>query len=155
MDYLRKLKARSIWSPTALLDVQHRFRGIYRIGLPIVDGLFIALGIAGAIIGSQVVVEATFPLYNLFWSLAIGLCAATALFGLAFQLSWPEMIAKIGLVVSVVWYAVILAGNGIEESPSSALSVIIALGFTCIPIWRIFDLVPEIATKELVKESEK
>lgn len=155
MEVLRRIKARTIWAPTALLDIQHRYRGIYRVGLPVVDGLFILLGIAGAIIGSRVIVEATFPLYNLFWSLVIGLSAATALVGLAFQLSWTEMLAKISLVVSVVWYAVLLAGNGIEESPSAALSVIIALGFTCIPIWRITDLIPEIVQQELEKENRQ
>lgn len=112
------------------------------------------LGAAGLIIGSRVIEDASFPWYNFFWSASIGAFATGALVGLAFRLSWIEMLAKIGLVVSVVWYAILLAGNGLSESPSSALSVIIALGFVCTPIFRIIDLIPEIALKELMKESK-
>jgi hypothetical protein len=144
--------ARTVWAPDALPRVQARFRWIFRVLLPVVDVVFILFGVVGFIIGSRVVETYTLHWYNAFWSATIGLAAIMALVGVVMMFDWVEMLAKLVLVVSVVWYTVLLAVSAADDSPSALLSIIVAVGFGLVPVARILDLIGEIARSQLVRE---
>lgn len=146
---MRRIFKASIWAPDALPLVQHRFKPVFRVFLPIVDFLFIIFGIIGLIIGSRVVQDFTLPWYNTFWSVAIGAAALSALIGLVFSWHWVEIIAKLVLVISCATYGLLLGLNVAAGATNSALTITLTAIVVLIPIFRMLDLVIEIARGEL------
>lgn len=150
---MRRILSASIWAPDALPLVQRRFKPVYRVFLPIVDGLFIIFGVFGLVIGSRVVQDFTLPWYNTFWSATIGAAALTALIGLAFEWNWVEIIAKLVLVISCVCYGLLLGLNVAAGTTNSALTITLTAIVVLIPIFRMLDLVIQIARGELRAEA--
>lgn len=145
---MRRILSKTIWAPDSLPMVQKRFRPIFTVYLPLVDGLFILLGVFGLVIGSKVIQDFTLPWYNTFWSFLIGTAALCALLGLAFEWLWVEMIGKLVLVVSMVTYGLLLGLNVASGAPNSALTITLTCIVVLTPVFRIFDLVGLIGKSE-------
>jgi hypothetical protein len=145
---MRRILSATIWNPTSLPLVQKRFRPIFTVYLPLVDGFFILLGIFGLWIGSKVIQDFTLPWYNTFWSFLIGTAALCALLGLLFEWLWVEMLGKLILVVSLASYGLLLGLNVATGAYNSALTITLTLIVILTPAFRIGDLVGQIAKRE-------
>lgn len=139
------IRKHTIWAPGALPLVQKRFRPIFRVLLPIVDFLCLVFSLAALGIGSRVVAENTTVWFAVLWGAAIGVSAVTAFVGLVFQNDWLEILAKVGLCVSLAVYIGFLILSVGFGTYSTILTVVITIGFLLFPLFRIFDLVGEIA----------
>lgn len=140
-------RLRTVWSPGALALVPRRFRPIYRIVLPIVDVLSVGFSLAAIAFGSRVVERATSGWYVYFWAVLVGLSAIAALVGLVFLLDWVEILGKLGLCVSLASFIFLLIQAARFGATSTLLTLCITVGFLLFPLFRIFDLIGELARK--------
>jgi len=142
---LDSLRNRTIWGDNALPLVQHRFRPIFQVLLPLVDLLAMAFSFAALGVGSRVVESQTTPWFGVGWGAAVGASAIAALVGLVFRLDWVEIFAKVGLCISFGVYIYLLIASVGFGTYSTVLTVVITVGFLLFPLFRIFDLIGEIA----------
>jgi hypothetical protein len=145
---MHRILSATIWNPDSLPMVQKRFRPLFTVFLPAVDGLLILFGVFGLVIGSKVIQDFTLPWYNTFWSFLILSAALCALLGLLYKWLWVEMIGKLILVVSLAIYGLLLGVNVVNGTPYSALTIVLTVIVVGIAAVRIWDLVGQIARRE-------
>lgn len=144
---LLRLRAKTIWAPDSLPGVQSRFRGIYTIVLPIMDGLLILFGLYGLIYGSKVVTSFTLPWFNPIWAACIAVCALLAGIGLVWHKDRLEITAKAGLLVLFCVYGFLLVLQVVQVAANAGLTIVLLCVAALFVTARIFDLVSEIAKK--------
>ncbi len=91
---LRKLWRATVWAPGGVPRSDHRYRGLYRVVLPLTDLFFAYFGIVGWAYGVLSVQDAAGHTFATWWSASIAAAALAALVGVAFPRLWLlEMLA--------------------------------------------------------------
>lgn len=137
---MRWLWARSVWGPNGVTADAWRFRGIFRVVLPLTDLFFAYFGVVGWLSGIGSVQHATGGHYAAWWAAAIAVSAVGALVGVSFPKLWGiEMAAKIVLVGLIAQYVILFIGRIITDFHTSASAGLVLI-LVLLPIWRIGDL---------------
>lgn len=150
MRWLAAVGRASIWhrSSTAMARVQKRFRPVFQIGLPAIDVLLVSFSVAGIVIGSNAVREFTAPWFGPLLAAGIGISAAVALVGLAFNRPRLELTSKFVLAACLVLYEAFLIASATVRSASAVLTAVLVTIVLVILAVRIFDLLEQAAIEE-------
>lgn len=139
---------KTIWSKDSLPLVPKRFRPIFTVFLPIVNGCLLAFATLALFVGSKVVEDFTLHWFPRAWAGDIVLGAVLASFGLIFCFDWVELIGKGLLVIGLTVYAALLVVNITDGSTSSGLSVTLVILADAFLLVRVFDIIEQIGRKE-------
>lgn len=150
MRWLAAVGRASIWhrDAPAMRRVQKRFRPVFRIGLPVIDGILIAFSVAGILIGSNAVKEFATAWFSTLLAAGIGAAAAVALFGLVFNRPRLELTAKFVLAACLAIYEVFLIASATVRSGSAALTAALVAVVIVILALRVFDLIEQTAIED-------
>jgi hypothetical protein len=142
---MKRLRSKTIWAPDSLPGVQSRFRGIYTIVLPIMDGFLILFGVYGLVFGSKVVTSFTLPWFSPIWAACILVAALLAGVGLVWHKDRLEITAKAALLVLFGVYGFLLMLQVVQVAANAGLTIVLLCIVALFVTARIFDLVSEIA----------
>lgn len=137
--FIRLVNA-TVWARSGVPAKDWRYRGIFRIVLPLTDLFFFYFGIVGWHNGIASVSDAAGNVWQTYWSAAITVTAFASLVGISFPRLWAlELGARIPLVGLVAGYIALSLGRGLTDpnvTGLAGLEVILIL----LVIWRIGDL---------------
>ena len=139
---------KTVWSEGSLPLVPKRFRPIFTVFLPIVNGCLLAFAVIALLVGSKVVEDFTLHWFPRAWAGDIALSAILASLGLIFCLDWVELIGKGLLIIGLTVYAALLVVNVTDGSASSGLSVTLVVLADAFLLVRVFDIIEQIGVKE-------
>ena len=135
----KRLFAASIWASGNIRPEDWRFRGIFRVVLPVGNLIFLYFGVVGFARGVGSVTDATNTTYAAFWSGAIALASLACLVGVAFpKLGKLELGAKIVLIGLVASYVAVLTARSFEVPGSQATAGLMS-ALIVLPVWRVLD----------------
>jgi hypothetical protein len=136
----KRLVAASIWASGNIRPEDWRFRGIFRVVLPVGNLIFLYFGVVGFARGVGSVTDVTNTTYAAFWSGAIALTSLACLVGVAFpKLGKLELGAKLVLIGLVASYVAVLTARSFEIPGSQATAGLMS-ALIVLPIWRVLDL---------------
>ena len=136
----KRLFAASIWASGNIRPEDWRFRGIFRVVLPVGNLIFLYFGVVGFARGVGSVTDATNTTYAAFWSGAIALASLACLVGVAFpKLGKLELGAKIVLIGLVASYVAVLTARSFEVPGSQATAGLMS-ALIVLPVWRVLAL---------------
>lgn len=155
MHLLKRIARASVWAKDGIKPEHWRFRGIFRVVLPLTNVLFFWFGFVGVTRSVGSVAEAAGSSWQTFWSLGIAVAAVACLLGVSFPRLWAvEALAKAVLVGHVSVYVALYLTRGIHEpsvTATAGLMVILIL----LPIWRLGDLGLEWSERKARKKGQK
>lgn len=140
MHLLKRIARASVWAKDGIKPEHWRFRGIFRVVLPLTNVLFLWFGCVGMTRSVGSVAEAAGGTWQTFWSAGIALSALACLVGVVFPKLWAlEALAKAVLIGHVSVYLALYLQRGSDEptvTATAGLMVILIL----LPVWRLGDL---------------
>jgi hypothetical protein len=139
---------KTVWSKDALPLVPKRFRPIFTVFLPIVNGCLLAFAMIALFVGSKVVEDFTLDWFPRAWAGEIALGAVLASLGLVFCLDWIELVGKGLLILGLSSYAYLLGVNVDDGAASSGLSITLVVLADAFLLIRVVDIIGEIGRKE-------
>lgn len=140
MHLLKRIARASVWAKDGIKPEHWRFRGIFRVVLPLSNVLFLWFGVVGVTRSVGSVAEAAGSNWQTFWSLGLAIAAVGCFVGVSFPKLWAlEAIAKAVLVGHVSVYLALHLSRGLHE-PSVTATAGLMLVLILLPIWRLGDL---------------
>lgn len=136
----KRLWQATVWAPNGVPAAAWRFRGIFRLVLPLTDVFFLYFGTVSWWTGVSAVRAATGHEYAAWWSASVALAALGALVGVAFPKLWAlELAAKIALVGLIFGYVALFAVRIVTDFHTSASAGLVLI-LILLPLWRVGDL---------------
>lgn len=139
---------KTIWSEGSLPLVPKRFRPIFTVFLPVVNGCLLTFALLALFVGSRVVEDFTLHWFPRAWAGDITLGAVLASVGLVFCLDWIELVGKGLLIIGLSTYAYLLGVNVDDGSVSSGLTITLVVLADAFLLIRVVDIIGEIGRKE-------
>jgi hypothetical protein len=140
----------TVWSTNALPLVPDRYKSLYTIVLP---GVYIGLvlfGVSSFFVGSKIITDFTVAWFSPAWAITTFVGACLSLIGLVFIKERAEMLGEfivgIGLLIYMASTVLYMFGG----SPTAVLTLIFTGLRLVTVVWRVNDLVGELARKGAV-----
>lgn len=142
---------KTVWSHDALPLVPARYQALYTVLMPVVDFLLLVFSGCAIFVGSKVVADFTLHFIPVVWALVFALGSILATIGTIFLRDYVTIVGEMITGSALVFYAFILSIYVVNGSPSSMLSIMLALiAVMGLGVhWR--DTITQIGRKEAVK----
>lgn len=150
MNWMRQLRARTIWAPEAIPPEDARVAALLRRALPTFDVILALFGMAAFFYGAPLFSSVLLGSVSVLFGIAVAITATTALIGLVFRKTRLELVSKIALMSVSIIYPVFLT-IGTFDAVRAAVAV---LCFLPIPIllWRVGDMGREKGKKQSIEK---
>jgi hypothetical protein len=136
---LRRLRDSTIWARGSIRPEEYRFRNIFRVVLPLTDLLYLWFGIVGYASTVSSVEAVAGQEWQNAWSAIMAGAAFLCFVGVSFPRLWLlEMIAKIALIGTVLFYIMLQLTRIFDPEVSAFSGLIVVLILTL--GWRFVDL---------------
>lgn len=137
---MRRFWNATVWSPGGVRPEDWRFRGLFRVVLPLTDLLFMYFGVVGLSNGISSVQDAGGAVWQTVWSALLAASALVALVGVVFPALWRvEVVGKIVLISLVAYYVGLFLARGLDDTNVTATAGLMVI-LILLPIWRLADL---------------
>lgn len=137
---MRRVWNSTVWAPEGVRPEDWRYRGLYRVVLPLTDLLFMYFGVVGFHNGIASVQEAGGQAWQAWWSGGIALASFVALLGVVFPRMWRvEVVGKVALIGLVTYYVALFLARGLDDTNVTATAGLMVI-LVLLPAWRLVDL---------------
>jgi hypothetical protein len=148
--------ARTVWAHNALPNVQKRFRNVIRVLYPLLDVIFIFVGVTSVLVASNALQSFLLSWYQLIWAALLTGSSVLALWGVSFKRGHLEARGKIVMAFLFAIYIFALGVYGSSGSSGSAAAWIsfgVMLVVFVIIVGRVLDIFNYEGEEEYNKES--
>jgi hypothetical protein len=146
---------RTVWSEGALALVPKRFKPIYQVFYPVVDGFFVLFSLYAALIGSRVIADSTLHWFTYVWAGVMVTAASATFLAQVYMMAIPEMVGRVLMGICLAVYVALLIGYSINVRATSGLSAIIVIIAFIVMTFKILDLINQVAQHQEAKSRAK